>query len=168
MRLNQGFAWTEKGTNGVHYKSYLPNEEGYWEASWYSRGDRKFDPFDVNGVKVGMMICSDLWAMQHARGYGKTGVQLLVVPRATGKYSVEKWVSGGRVAAVISGAYCLSSNRSGNRGETEFGGAGWAVDPEGRVLGMTSANEPFVTVEIDPKLSDEAKKTYPRDSLEPD
>lgn len=23
----------------AHTKYYLPNEEGYWEASWYERGD---------------------------------------------------------------------------------------------------------------------------------
>lgn len=168
-RLNEGFVWTRKGgARGVHFKSYLPDEGGYFEASWYHRGGRVFSPFEAAGLEMGLMICSDLWSMRNARGYGKKGVHAIAVPRATGKESVEKWVAGGKVAAVISGAYCLSSNRTGRRGEAEFGGCGWAIDPEGQVLGLTSKTKPFVTVEIDPSVAERAKKTYPRDSLRPD
>ena len=93
---------------------------------------------------------------------------MIVSPRATGKATVDKWVAGGKVAAVVSGAYCFSSNRSGKRGETEFGGHGWAIDPDGRLLGFTSKKRPFVTVKMNPKVAERAKATYPRDSLEPD
>jgi predicted amidohydrolase len=168
-RLNQGFVWTKKGgVEGVHIKSYLPNEGGYFEASWYHRGDRRFRPFDAGGMKAGMMICSDLWSMKHARDYGKKGVHLLASPRATGKASVDKWVAGGRVAAVVAGAYSFSSNRTGRRGLAEFGGGGWGVDPDGNVLGVTSEEKPFVTVSMDPEVAEKAKKTYPRDALLPD
>jgi N-carbamoylputrescine amidase len=168
-RFNEGFVWTKKGgVEGVHLKSYLPDEAGYFEASWYDRGDRRFRPFDVAGLKAGMMICSDLWSMRHAREYGKEGVHLLASPRATGRASVEKWVAGGRVAAIVAGAYSFSSNRTGRRGEAEFGGGGWAVDPDGTVLDLTSAEKPFVTVEVDADVAERAKKTYPRDALRPD
>lgn len=168
-RLNEGFVWTRKGgARGVHFKSYLPDEAGYYEASWYERGARRFRPFEVEGWKAGFMICSDLWSMANARGYGKRGVQLVAVPRATGERSVGKWVAGGKVAAVLSGAYCASSNRTGSRGEATFGGRGWVVDPDGEALGLTSRSRPFVTVDIDRARADGAKRTYPRDSLEPD
>ncbi len=168
-RLNQGFVWTKKGgARGVHYKSYLPNERGYYEALWYDRGDREFRPFLTGGAKAGLMICTDMWALVHARSYGKQGVHLIAVPRATGKASVEKWVAGGKAAAIISGAFTFSSNRSGSRGDVEFGGCGWAIDPDGRVLGLTSKAKPFVTVDVDLKDAEAAKETYPRDSLQPD
>ena len=102
-RLNEGFAWTEGETRRVHYKRYLPNIAGYYEATWYHRGRKSFTPFEVAGWKVGFMICSDLWSMANARAYGKKGADLIVVPRATGSGSVEKWVAGGKVAAVVSG-----------------------------------------------------------------
>ncbi|HKT21069.1 MAG TPA: hypothetical protein VJR06_00395, partial [Nitrososphaerales archaeon] len=76
--------------------------------------------------------------------------------------------AGGRVASVISGADCASSNRTGERGDARFGGLGWVVDPDGKVLATTSKEKPFVTVEIDRAVAERAKKTYPRDSLEPD
>ena len=167
-RLNEGFVWTEKGTRGVHYKNYLPDEGGFYEASWYQRGDRTFTPFSASGWKSGFMICSDLWSMASARSYGKRGVGLIAVPGCTRVACMEKWVAGGLVAAGLAGAYCLSSTRAGRRGETRFAGRGWAVDPDGRVLGLTSRGRPFVTADIDLAAARKAKQTYPRKSLEPD
>jgi len=44
-----------------------------------------------------------------------------------------------------------------------FGGAGWVIEPEeGRLLGVTSRNKPFLTVEIDLEDAEKAKQTYPR------
>jgi len=168
-RLNEGFLWTRKGSvRAIHYKNYLPNEPGYYEASWYERGGRPFTQFEVRGWKAGMMICSDLWSMANARSYGKGGAGLIAVPRATPYSSLEKWVAGGKVAAVVSGAYCLSSNRVGVRAGSRFGGTGWVIDPDGGVQGLTSKARPFVTVDIDRSRAERAKGTYPRDSLEPD
>ncbi|MBI3841450.1 MAG: carbon-nitrogen hydrolase family protein [Thaumarchaeota archaeon] len=168
-RVNEAFVLTrEAGARGAHVKGYLPDEAGFFEARWYQRGDRVFQPFEEDGLKMWFMVCSDLWSMANARGYGKKGVQVIAVPRATGRVSVEKWLAAGRVAAVISGAFCLSSNRTGKRGEAEFGGVGWVVGPDGQVLGTTSKDKPFVTVEVDPDEAVRAKRTHPRDSLEPD
>ncbi len=168
-RLNEGFAWTEKGgVRGVHFKNYLPNEPGFYEATWYSRGGKGFKPFELSGWKAGMMICSDLWSMASARQYGKQGVGLVAVPRSTPASSIDKWVAGGKVAAVLAGAYCASSNRGGAQGDLRFAGRGWVIGPDAQVLGLTSKARPFVTVTIDRAKAQHAKTTYPRDSLEPD
>lgn len=164
-RLNEGFVWNEKaGTRGVHFKNYLPNEPGYYEARWYQGGGKPFVPFEVSGWRAGFMICSDLWSMGDARSYGERGVELIVAPRCTG-LNVDKWLSGGKTAAVVAGAYCASSNRTGKRGAATFGGRGWVVGPDAEVLALTSGGRPFVTVEIDKARADRAKSTYPRDAL---
>ncbi len=164
-RFNEGFVWSSGGgVAGRHRKRYLPDQPGFYEASWYSRGGRKVSTFGVRGWRAGFLICSDLWSVWNARGYGKEGADMILVPRATG-LSVDKWLAGGRAAAVVSGAYCLSSNRRGGRGEAKFGGGGWAVDPDGAVLGSTSRDEPFVTVDVVREKAREAKGTYPRDSF---
>ncbi len=168
-RANEGFVWTKKGgVRVVHLKNYLPLEPGFYEANWYGRGGKPFEPFDLPGWKAGMMICTDMWSMPDARKYGKEGVGLITVPRATPTRSVDKWIAGGKVAAVVAGAYCASSNRGGSQGELQFAGKGWIVSPDGEVLGMTSKAKPFVTVSIDRAKALHAKTTYPRYSLEPD
>jgi hypothetical protein len=48
-----------------------------------------------------------------------------------------------RALARHTHAYSVSSNRSG-----DFGGQAWIISPEGNVLGLSSAAEPFLSMEI--------------------
>jgi predicted amidohydrolase len=42
-RLNEAFVWDDTaGYKAVHHKYYLPDEEGWWEASWYERREKDF------------------------------------------------------------------------------------------------------------------------------
>jgi len=170
-RLNRGFSWRPEANDPLslgHSKFYLPDEAGFWEASWYARGDGSFDSealvlnYDVT-VCTGFLICTELWFMHSARAYGQAGADLLLSPRATERRTVDKWLAGGRVAAVISGAYSLSSNhyREGD-GPVDLGGLGWVIGPDGEVLALTTPRNPFVTMTIDLSRAQRAKHTYPR------
>ncbi len=163
-RHNEAFIW-EKGSGfrPAHTKHYLPDEEGYWEASWYERGDGDFAPVRAGDALLGFLICTDIWFFQHSRAYGKKGVQLIVCPRATPRHTLDKWLAGGQAAAVVSGAFALSSNRISRDGEkANLGGQGWIVGPNGKVLGLTSPEHPFLTLDIDIEKAEKAKLTYPR------
>lgn len=164
-RFNEGFTHSADGTDGFHLKSYLPDEPGFWEASWYEAGDGDFDPLDCAGLDVGMLVCTDLWASHEVRAYGRTGVDLLVNPRVTEQQTLEKWLAGSRTMGVLAGAYLASSNRSGTADGTTFGGSGWITSPDGTVLKRTDSDHPFATVDIDPSVAESAKSTYPRDAL---
>jgi N-carbamoylputrescine amidase len=164
-RLNEGFIWDPVGGyRGVHNKYYLPNDPGFWEATWYQRGKGDFDLAHSGELRLGFLICTELWFMDRARAYGRAGAHVIVTPRATGKPTVDKWLVGGRAVAVVSGAYSLSSNRFSD--EIDLGGQGWIVGPDGEVLGLTSRMQPFVTVSVDLGKAEIAKKTYPRYVLE--
>jgi N-carbamoylputrescine amidase len=160
VRLNEGFVWDRAaGYQAVHQKYYLPDEEEFWEASWYARGDGTFRAVQTSVGCLGFLICTEIWFTAHARAYLAQGVDLLVSPRATMGYSTDKWVVGGRAAAVVAGAYCLSSNFGGGG----WGGTGWLIEPEaGAVLGRTSPAEPFITAEVDLEEAARARTTYPR------
>lgn len=164
QRLNEAFVWHDsEGYRTAHIKHYLPNEAGYWEAEWYERGNGRFLPCRCGELLIGFMICTDMWFMAHAREYGEAGIHLLAIPRATPHETVPKWIAGGQTAAVISGAYCLSSNLyAAEIGKVNLGGCGWIIDPDGRVLATTSPENPFVTLEIDLDAAEAAKQTYPR------
>ncbi len=163
--FNQALVWQGGAELPVsHRKQYLPEEEGFWEASWYSPGPAGTGISTAAGATIGFAICTEMWFLHRAREYSKLGLQLLACPRATLATSTGKWLAGGRVAAVVSGAYCLSSNFTGNADESgEWGGTGWIVEPEeGEVLATTSSSAPFATLEIDLAVADAAKRTYPR------
>ncbi len=163
--LNRGFIFTrEKGIVPVHDKYYLPDEPGYYEASWYERGEDNFNIIHTNGIKIGFLICTEIWFTQRARQYANQGIDILVCPRATPKTKVDIWITGGKAAAIVSGAYCLSSNYNGpNTSDEDFGGTGWIIEPErGDVLSTTCADQNFITLDIDIKNAQNAKSTYPR------
>lgn len=153
-RLNE--AWVDG--RAAHHKRFLPDEEDFWEASWYAPGDGTFAAVPAGAARVGFLVCTELWFLEHARAYGRDGAHLLAVPRCTPVESLDKWLAGGRTAAVCAGAYALSSNH----GDERFGGRGWVVDPEGEVLAVTSRESPFATVEVDLAFAEASKATYPR------
>lgn len=164
-RFNQGFLAHKGLCKAVHHKRFLPNEPGYWEATWYEHGDGGFEVFGVNGVTAGLMICTDLWFIEHARMLGRAGAAIICHPRATERRTLEKWRTGVKASGVISGAYILSSNLwEPEEGESDanLGGAGMIADPNGEILGETNAENPFLTLDIDIEFADAAKSLYPR------
>lgn len=161
---NQAYLWTpDPRVQPVHDKYYLPNEAGYWEANWYHRGELAFDTCRALDLVIGVQICSEMWFFEWARHFARAGAELLCIPRATPHASVDKWLAGGRAAAVCAGAYCLSSNLWNPPGSrADCGGLGWVVSPEGEVLATTHPDAPFATVEINPDFARASKSTYPR------
>jgi len=160
---NEAFIWNQqKGFRASHRKYYLPEEPGFWEASWYSRGQKEFKLETIFGINIGFLICTEMWFTEHARAYAKDGIHLLATPRATEHSTTDRWLAGGRAAAIMSGAFCISSNKAGSNNGVDWGGCGWIIDPNGNILATTSDDEPFVTVEIDLRDAEKAKETYPR------
>lgn len=162
-KYNVAYVWTaETGIRWVHSKTYLPNDDGYWEATWYDRAPIDFQPVTIGELKIAVMICTEIWFMNHARDYGQQGIHLLVNPRSTPYPTNDKWLAGGRTAGVIAGAYCLSSNHAGEVDGMKLGGAGWLTDPDSIILGVTSDETPFITVDLDLSYAENAKSEYPR------
>jgi N-carbamoylputrescine amidase len=162
-RLNEAFIATPDRTSAFHHKRYLPDEEGFWEASWYGSGDGVFDLVQANGAAVGAQICTEMWMLDVSRQYGLRGADIIAVPRATPGSTRDRWVVGGRAAAIVSGAFCISSNRSGVSSEGDaFAGQGWIIDPEGEVLALTSDTDRWITRDLDLERARGAKTTYPR------
>ncbi len=160
-RYNEGFVWEpETGCRAAHTKSFLPNEDGAWEVTWYHAAPPEFTPAWVGAAHIGFLISTELWAMEQARQYGSDGAHLIATPRITSGASREKWLAAGRTAAVLAGAFGLSSNRADSKGG--YGGLGWIIDPDGKTLAMTSDEQPFVTAQIDLAQAERARSTYPR------
>jgi N-carbamoylputrescine amidase len=63
----------------------------------------------------------------------------------------------------VSGCYVLSSNFSYPLAEGfTFEGLSAASDPDGTILAVCDATNPFMTVDIDVAAAEAAKRTYPR------
>jgi N-carbamoylputrescine amidase len=161
-RHNQAFSWTSgSGLAPWRRKGLLPDEFPVFEATWYHPGLDRPDVRRLVGADVGVLTCTEIWNLDWASTLGRLGAQIIATPRATGDDSLDNWHAAGRVAAIVSGAYSVSSNRVGGG----FGGGGWIYAPDGELLASTDEQQPFVTVELDLDVADIAKVTYPRYAL---
>jgi len=159
--FNQGFIWSgAAGLTPLRRKFHLPAEPGGWETNWFDRGDPVFPAFRAGALSFGLNICTELWALETYAAYAALAVHAILAPRATAAATTAKWLSAGVVAAVRSGAFCLSSNRVDPTGAC--GGAGWIISPDGQVLASTTPEAPFATVDIDLAAATAARASYPR------
>jgi len=161
---NTAYVWSKKtGHQKVHTKYFFPEEAGFYEATWFDKEPKHFELIEINGLKIGFLLCTEIWFTQNTRKYGLDGIDFLLCPRATGKSSIAQWIRCGQTSSVIGGCYCLSSNRSGiGANDFNWGGTGWICQPmDGSLLGVTSNDEPFLTLDIDVEKSKLAKKEYP-------
>jgi len=158
---NEAYALENGTMRPLHRKQLFPQEPGWHEASWFQGDGGGFAVHDVAGVKVGILLCTELMFNEHARRYGRAGAELIAVPRATGQ-SRDKWVAAGAMAAIVSGSYVVSANRVGHSaGSPIFGGGGLAFGPDGDLLAGTSAEAPLVVVPLDVERSRRQKSEYP-------
>ena len=162
-RVNEAYVWSaSEGTSGVHTKQFFPNEEGYYEARWYETGERHFRVARAGELSVGFLLCTEVMFNEHARRYGRVGANVILSPRAVGVASLRRWLVAMRMAAIVSGCYVLTSNRSGTDSTGQsFGGRGWIVDPDGDLVAQTSPTTPVVFHELDTDAVARAQKEYP-------
>jgi N-carbamoylputrescine amidase len=159
-RLNQAFVWTrDGGTRGARAKYFLPDEPDGREATWFARGDRDFAPTSVGALRVGFQLCTELLFVDRSRAIGRAGAQVIAAPRATSGH--RRWPMAAGMAAIASGCFVATANRRSYTADT-FAGGSWVISPEGETLAATTAEAPYVTVDVDLADADRARRTYPR------
>jgi N-carbamoylputrescine amidase len=159
---NEAFLLTQGAYHGLHHKHYFPEEPGFFESSWFAPSRQGFDVAEYRGLRIGVLLCTELMFTEWARHYRRQGAHVIVSPRASCT-SMRHWDAAARMAAIASGCYVLSSNRASRApgAEPPFGGRGFAYSPTGECIGETSEAVPVVSIEIDPAQVAEAQRNYP-------
>ena len=158
---NEAFVIEDRAVRPLHRKQYFPSEAGWFEREWYAGDDSGFESAEVQGIKVGVLLCTEAMFNERARAYGRQEVSLIAIPRASG-VDLESWKIAGAMASLVSGAYVVSSNRVGvGRSGTRFGGGGYAYAPHGRLITTTDASHPVQVFELDGAVVATARQEYP-------
>ncbi|WP_330181605.1 carbon-nitrogen hydrolase family protein [Nocardia sp. NBC_01503] len=162
-RVNRGFTLLHGHYADVHTKHYVPAEDGFWEAAWYQPGAGIFETFTAAQANCGMLICTDVWFMEHAQQYGRDGAHLLLNPRANygGAEDRALWQAATQVAAFSSGTWVATSNLLPADAEPGTAAHAWVMSPDGEVVAETTAEQPFSTADIDLDAAVQAKRRYP-------
>ena len=159
---NEAFLMAGGVYRPIHDKHYFPQEAGFFEETWFAPERPGFDVAEFCGLRIGVLLCTELMFTEWARHYRRQGAHLIVSPRASGT-TMRHWHAAARMAAVVSGCYVLSSNRMSYGADSgqHFGGRGFVYSPIGELLGETSAARPFLCANIELALVADAQRSYP-------
>lgn len=152
---------------GSYRKQRLPNYQVFDEKRYFETGNSPF-VFVHQGVKIGVLICEDVWFAEPVAATKAAGAALIVVPNASpydfNKLATRYDVVRDRVRE--SGVPVLYAHWTGGQDELVFDGASFGINADGSVgyqereffetLGTVDFQAGRLTGPVHPTLSTEA------------
>jgi NAD+ synthase (glutamine-hydrolysing) len=134
----------------VHRKSELPNYKIFDEKRYFAAGAQP-SVVSVRGLRLGMLICEDVWEPEPALLARSIGAEILIVVNAS-PYDVHKQRERERVVrqrALDVGLPIVYANMVGAQDELVFDGHSFAVDARGDIVMRAPAfEEGLFTLEV--------------------
>ncbi|MEO5691541.1 MAG: NAD+ synthase [Usitatibacter sp.] len=118
----------------VYFKQHLPNYRVFDEKRYFETGDRPC-VFEVDGRKVGLTICEDLWFPEPAAQAKAAGAELLLSINASPFNRSQQAERYQKMGARVKETQLplLYVHGTGGQDEIVFDGASFALDSEGMV-----------------------------------
>ncbi|MFJ8885970.1 carbon-nitrogen hydrolase family protein [Streptomyces sp. NPDC102402] len=140
---------------------------GGFEEEWFTPGDTPVVQAELDGVRVGLLICYDVEFPENVRAHALAGTDLLLVPTALMHpfpFVAEAVVP---VRAYESQLYIAYVNRTGPEGGFDFTGLSCLAGPDGTVRARAGRGEELLVGEVDPGLlvTSRAANPYLRDRV---
>lgn len=111
------------------------------EHLYLSGGKEKVQVFELEGVKMGLIICYDLRFPELARGLALNDVQVLHVVAEWPTERKEHWKALQIARAIENQMFIVSCNRVGHHAGVDFAGTSMIVDPWGNRVATGSENK---------------------------
>ena len=111
------------------------------EPLYLTGGTKKVETFELDGVKMGLIICYDLRFPELARSLALDGAQVLFVVAEWPTPRIYHWTSLNIARAIENQLYVVSSNNIGTFDGVVYGGTSMLIDPWGEVLQQGSIDK---------------------------
>ncbi|MFE2468687.1 carbon-nitrogen hydrolase family protein [Streptomyces mirabilis] len=134
---------------------------GCFERDHFTPGEQPVVQADLNGLRVGLMICYDVEFPENVRAHALAGTDLLVVPTAQMhpfQFVAESVVP---VRAFENQMYVAYVNRVGREGEFEFVGLSTLAGPDGIARTRAGRGEELVLADADPDFLAASREANP-------
>jgi NAD+ synthase (glutamine-hydrolysing) len=118
------------------YKAHLPNWGVFDEARIFARAGHLADPIDINGVKVGIAICRDIWIEDTVFDLVNRGAEIILVPNAS-PFANARHEERIKVVSAYAQTYGIPIayvNMISGCDEVVFEGGSFACDSDGEVV----------------------------------
>ena len=148
-RRRNALAFLRQGKiEAVHFKNCLPNYGVFDEPRVFTAG-MEATVIDVDGVKLGLAICEDIWHQQFVDRTCAAGAQVILVANASpfesGKMAEREAVVLPQTA--VAHVPLVYVNAVGGQDELVFDGSSFVSNPEGQVIHrMQRFKEDFAVV----------------------
>jgi predicted amidohydrolase len=152
-----GAIYSEKGEiKSVVYKYELPNDSVFDEKRVFSSAT-DINPININGHKVGLMICEDLWHKRVSDELKEKGAEVLIAINASpfeiGKLEKRFQIAKKRTTKV--NLPLIYVNMVGGQDELVFDGNSFVMNKNGKVIyKLKSFKEDYAEIDLN-QLSDE-------------
>ncbi|MFD4758942.1 carbon-nitrogen hydrolase family protein [Streptomyces sp. NPDC058439] len=134
---------------------------GCFEQEWFTPGEQPVVQAELDGVRIGIVICYDVEFPENVRAHALAGTGLLLVPTAVMhpfQFVAESVVP---VRAFESQLYVAYVNRTGQEGEFDFVGLSCLAGPDGAVRARAGRGEELVIGEVDPEFLSASRAANP-------
>ncbi|MEI5103584.1 carbon-nitrogen hydrolase family protein [Streptomyces sp. PmtG] len=134
---------------------------GCFERDHFTPGDAAVVQADLDGVRIGLMICYDVEFPENVRAHALAGTDLLLVPTAQMhpfQFVAESVVP---VRAFENQLYVAYVNRVGPEGEFEFVGLSALVGPDGVARARAGRGDELVFADADPAFLAASREANP-------
>ncbi|WP_221568426.1 carbon-nitrogen family hydrolase [Alkalihalobacillus sp. TS-13] len=137
---NSSFVFNRKGEQVYQYDKVhlVPMLD---EPNFLTGGEKAAEVFELDGVKMGVIICYDLRFPELIRSLAIEGAQILFIVAEWPLARRNHWVTLQKSRAIENQMYVLSCNRIGSYDGVEFSGTSMVTDPWGDVLIKGSVEE---------------------------
>lgn len=158
-----GYPERATGTGAVHNSVQLVGPDGDrladyrkthlyggFETGSFTPGDRLVVQADLDGVRLGLLICYDVEFPETVRAHALAGTELLLVPTAL--MSPYEFVPAVLVPARAweNGLFLAYVNRHGPEGGFEFTGSSTLAAPDGTARVRAGKGETLLIADVDP------------------
>lgn len=132
------------------------------EHNYLTGGTKKARLFELDGIKMGLIICYDLRFPELARQLALEGAEVLHIVAQWPSARKEHWKYLQIARAIENQLFVISSNTVGENETTTFAGESMMIDPWGNTIAAGSANkEETVRAALDMDIVPKIRKDVP-------
>lgn len=132
------------------------------EPKYLAGGEKVPEVFELDGVKVGLIICYDLRFPEIIRPLALEGAEVLFIVAEWPDARIHHWKNIQVTRAIENQMFVVSCNNVGVNGNDTFGGTSMVVNPWGEtLLEGTESNEESLVTSIDVNEASAAREKVP-------